>query len=350
MADCTMTEYKVTNLAGTPTDYSDPDNWAHLPEHADKDVDTIFIYPTVYANAAPDAPAIVPVDDPLLRAGVQNYYSQGPQVFEDLTNLYVPYYRQSNLAALVRLKPEEVIPFQLREQRTDVYAALDYYFEHYNQGRPFILAGHSQGSIMLKIAFRDYFLEHASDLKRMVAAYVLGFSITTDDLAANPALKFAGRADDTGVIVSWNTEGPESRNEHSCVVLKNAIAINPLNWKRDDSYAPASENLGDRIPVYDRTRLRAVDFQEHHPGLADARLNVERGVVVCSTLPDWYIRPVRPGAKNLFGPASLHLLDYPAYWNNIRENVQTRIKAYFSEKERPSSDRPAADLKKGGGR
>ena len=40
----------------------------------------------------------------------------------------------------------------------------------------------------------------------------------------------------------------------------------------------------------------------------------------------------------------------PAYWNNIRENVQTRIKAYFSEKERPSSDRPAADLKKGGGR
>ena len=68
--------------------------------------------------------------------------------------------------------------FQLREQRTDVYAALDYYFEYYNQGRPFILAGHSQGSLMLKIALRDYFKEHTDYLERMIAAYVIGFSIT----------------------------------------------------------------------------------------------------------------------------------------------------------------------------
>ena len=74
MADCTMTEYKVTNLAGTPTDYSDPDNWAHLPENAEKDVDTIFFYPTVYVNPDPKAPAIVPVDDPILRFGVRNVF------------------------------------------------------------------------------------------------------------------------------------------------------------------------------------------------------------------------------------------------------------------------------------
>ena len=43
----------------------------------------------------------------------------------------------------------------------------------------------------------------------MVAAYVIGFSITADDLKINPALKFAEGEYDTGVIVSWNTEGPE---------------------------------------------------------------------------------------------------------------------------------------------
>jgi hypothetical protein len=100
--------------------------------------------------------------------------------------------------------------YQYQEQRTDVYAALDYYFEHYNQGRPFILAGHSQGSMILKIALQDYFLEHGEYLERMVAAYVLGYSITTDNLKANPSLRFAEGADDTGVIVSWNIEGPES--------------------------------------------------------------------------------------------------------------------------------------------
>ena len=70
------------------------------------------------------------------------------------------------------------------------------------------------------------------------------------DLAANPALKFAEGADDTGVIVSWNTEGPGNKYEESSVVKPGAIAINPLNWKRDDTYAPASENLGARQPAH----------------------------------------------------------------------------------------------------
>ena len=123
-----MENYKVTDLVGTPTDYSDKNNWAHLPENVVKDVDTIFFYPTVYVNPAPGAPAIAPVDDPILRFGVKNNYGQAPLLFEDITNLYEPYYRQSNLAALAGIKPEELFPFQYHEQRTDVYAALDYYF------------------------------------------------------------------------------------------------------------------------------------------------------------------------------------------------------------------------------
>lgn len=102
---------------------------------------------------------------------------------------------------------------------------------------------------MLKIALRDYFKEHTDYLERMIAAYVIGFSITTDDLEVNPALKFAEGEDDTGVIVSYNLDGPENKNEENAVVLENAISINPLNWKRDDTYASASENKGDRIPI-----------------------------------------------------------------------------------------------------
>ena len=324
-------KYRVKNLVGIPTDYSDKNNWAHLPEKPDKEVDTFFVYQTVYINPAPDAPAIVPVDDPMLRAGVMNNYRQVPQLFEDLTNLYEPYYRQSNLLAMFGKTPEEFAAFQCREQRTDLYAALDYFFEHYNQGRPFILAGHSQGSVMLKIALRDYFLEHADYLERMVASYVLGFSVTPDDLAANPALKFAEGADDTGVIVSWNTEGPENKNEYNCVVTKNSLAINPLNWKRDDTYAPASENLGSRIPVTNERGI-TVDFQVDRPGLLDAQLDLERGVVVCTTKSDKYIRMPSPQMRNPFGPASLHLLDYTGYWDNIRENVQTRINAFLKGK------------------
>ena len=202
----------------------------------------------------------------MLRATVINHYPQAPFLFEDLTNLYEPYYRQSNLCALEGKGPEELMAFQFGEQRTDIYAALDYFFEHYNQGRP----------IMLKIALLDYFMEHTEYLERMVAAYVIGFSITTYDFKINPALKFAEGADDTGVIVSWNTEGPGNKNEKNAVVLENAISINPLNWKRDDTYAPASENLGDHIPIMKPGTLEALGFDEHKPGLADAQIDLER--------------------------------------------------------------------------
>ena len=212
--------YKVMNLVGVPTDYSDKNNWAYLPENTDHAVDTFFIYPTLYINPEPDAPAIVPVEDPMFRDDVKDFYLDIPVIFEDMTNLYEPFYRQSNLCAYVGMTPEEILEFQLREQRTDIYAALDYFFENYNDGRPFILAGHSQGSLMLKIALCDYFKEHTEYMERMVAAYMIGFSFTSDDLNINPALKFAEGADDTGVIVSWNTEGPENKNKKMHLLLK----------------------------------------------------------------------------------------------------------------------------------
>lgn len=59
-------------------------------------------------------------------------------------------------------------------------------------------------------------------------------------------LKFATGECDTGVIVAWNTEGPRNveTNAHNLVVLPKTRSINPLNWKLDETYAPASLNLG----------------------------------------------------------------------------------------------------------
>ena len=322
------TGYHVSDLIGTPTDYSDAANWAHLPENADKPVDTFFIYPTVYINPAEDAPDIVPIDDELMRQGVASNYEKQPALFEDLTNLYEPYYRQTNLASIIGKDGKEFMEFQYQEQRTDVYAALDYYFEHYNQGKPYILAGHSQGSMMLKIALIDYFKEHTELLDRMVACYAIGYSITTEDLQANPALKFAEGASDTGVIVSWNTEGPENDGQANAVVQKNAISINPITWTLDEERADASQNLGSHIPTTDAEGNTT--FTDEVPGVADAAVNKERGVVICTTLSDSYISVGALGedVENPFGPASLHNMDYAAYWENIRENVKTRIGAY----------------------
>ena len=161
--------YRITNLVGTPIDYADEHNWAHLPANAEKEVDTFFVYPTLYIDPSPEAPALADVDDVVFRSAVKSHYQEAPLVFEESTNVYEPYYRQSNLFAIAGKSTEESMAFQRHEQRTDLYAALDYYFEHYNQGRPFILAGHSQGSMMLKIILTDYLQAHPDYLERMVA-------------------------------------------------------------------------------------------------------------------------------------------------------------------------------------
>ncbi len=311
-------------LVGKASDYSDPKNWASLPEKTDKKADTIYIYPTAYINTAKGAPEIVPIEDETMRKGALGNIELNCGVFTESTNLYVPFYRQSNLSAIVGLSADELLKFQMREQRTDVYAALDYYFTHYNNGRPFILAGHSQGSMMLKIVLREYMQEHPDYYARMIAAYVLGYSITNEDMLINPALRFAEGERDTGVIVSWNTEGP-GNGDNFCV-LPGALAINPLNWKRDATPATTAENKGSRIIVNSTVN----DVDDLIPGIADATLDVKRGVVICSNGNLPYIKVDNLGVSAIFGNKSYHNGDYLFYYYNLKDNVKVRTDAWFA--------------------
>ena len=315
----------IAPLTGTPSDYSDPDNWASLPQEPDKKADTVYLYATAYISSAKDAPEIVPIEDETMRKGALGNVELNCGVFSDSTNVYVPFYRQSNLSAIAGLSGDELLAFQMREQRTDVYAALDYYFEHYNNGRPFILAGHSQGSVMLKIVLREYMRAHPEYYERMIAAYALGYSITNEDLSVNSNLRFAEGADDTGVIVSWNTEGPG--NWGNFCVLPGALAINPINWKRDATYAPAAENKGSRIIVNSSSN----EVDDRIPGVADAQINSLRGTVICSNVNLPYIKVDNLGIPAVFGNKSYHNGDYLFYYYNIMENVAVRTAAWFAE-------------------
>ena len=160
----------------------------------------------------------------------------------------------------------------------------------------------------------------------MVAAYVIGFSITKEDLAACPYLKFASGENDTGVIVSWNTEGPKNAEENAqnVVVLPNGISINPLNWKLDETYAPASETLGSLVHNEKTGELEIADIG------ADAQVNPARGVVVTNAKAEKHSEELIAIAAEFFGPDGRHANDYTFYYNNIKDNVAKRIATYLS--------------------
>ena len=184
-------------------------------------------------------------------------------------------------------------------------------------GKPFILAGHSQAEQILTWLLADYRKAHPQRYKKMTAAYVVGYSATEDFLQKVDHLNFAESLDDTGVMISWNTEGPGNANQHNAVVAEGAISIPPLNWKRDHTYAPASENLAS--PTAEGVLAE---------GCADAQVNSAHGVVIRSTA-DPVICALPALADALFGPESYHNFDYGFYYKSLQQNAAQRIAAFF---------------------
>ncbi|MCR4658242.1 MAG: DUF3089 domain-containing protein [Lachnospiraceae bacterium] len=305
-------------------DYSKEDNWIQIPE-IEKEADTFYICGTAYLVADPAAPPVCDIADPETRKGMEKKLNSNKGIFEEETNVFAPFYSQASVYALADLDGDEAAELLAGKPVEDIYAALDFYFENYNGGRPFILAGYSQGSMILRIILKDYMKEHPEYYERMIAAYAIGYSITEDDLRECPYLKFAQGADDTGVIVSYNTEG--EGNGDSRLILDGAISINPINWKRDETYAPASENLGTKITdAYGTEGIAS-------PGIADARVDTERGVVICTNTVYPYIDTVNGLGleKQAFGEKSFHGNDCFFYFENLKQNVGVRVESYLTE-------------------
>ncbi|MBQ3745453.1 MAG: DUF3089 domain-containing protein [Prevotella sp.] len=308
----------------TAIDYSDKVNWLSYPEIT-KDVDAIYIYSTSYTDMSFEdgASNYVPIDNPEMILLALGEYETNATVFEESCNVFVPWYRQAGMkyANEVAKKTGNIDAALAGLSYTDIKAALDYYFENCNNGRPFIIAGHSQGSAMVRYVLKNYFKEHQDYYQRMVAAYPIGFSITKDDLEAYPYLKFATGESDTGVIITYNTEGPKNveENARNVVVLPGAISINPLNWKLDETYASASENKGSLVNNKETGAREFVDLG------VDAQINLACGVIVTNTTA-----PVTEGAE-FFGPASFHENDYSFFYKNLQENVAKRVAAYMAK-------------------
>ena len=306
---------KKTAVSGT--NYADSSNWLTLPSETKFAADVIYFYPTTYNPESEDSPDICAIDNRSMREGAVASFARQATAFETVADIYAPFYRQINASVLAGMTQPEMIEAESGSPKEDVFAAMDYYFEHYNNGRPYILAGHSQGAMMIYIILQDYMKENPEYYENMVAAYMLGNAPTKDWLAANSHVKFAQGADDTGVLISWNSEGPGNDGKYNMVVPEGSVAINPLNWKTDGTPAGVEENAGSFVNG------------EIVEGIADARVNVERGALIVESVdPALYAIPKMGEA--LFGPESYHSWDFMFFYMNIRENAMLRLERFLS--------------------
>ena len=236
-------------------------------------------------------------------------------IYDAQARFFAPYYRQLTLNAYT-LDEAERLAYQDAAWQ-DVQDAFAYYLEHENNGRPFLIAGFSQGAELGLRLLKQYGGDAAFQ-EQLVAAYLIGWRVTAEDLAACPSLKMAQGEEDTGVIICFECEA-ESVTD-TLVVPEGTFtyAINPLNWKTDSTPAAKEENLGFVYPGYDGSILEEI------PQLCGAYLDPQRGTLkVTDIQPSEY-----PPVLDIFPEGSYHIYDYEFFYRNLQQNVSVRIQAY----------------------
>ena len=304
-----------TPTASTSVDYSQAAHWLSLPATIYK-ADVFYLYPTTSWTKNNSTSMICAIDDSLMMAGASQAYSRQATAFDTTANVYSPYYRQDNSSPDNRLNVIAGIP------TTDATAAFDYYIKHFNQGRPFILAGHSQGANIVCNILSGYLKANPKVYSRMIAAYVIGGPVTQAFLQANPHLKFATGPDDLGVIISYNTEANDFTGVNPVLYGEVGLVINPITWTRDETLADTTQGLGSLFPNKTGVWVKI-------PQYADARVDTVKGILICTTADESRLAII--DSLSGFPKGVYHSFDYPFYYYNIRQNAANRIQKFLNK-------------------
>ena len=317
LASCKSTyntrSFESTAVPAAP-DYSNQKYWAVLPgqypeelkeivtTELEKDTDVFFVYPTLFTDKK----------DPLWNADInrtdlrEEVIKQSVKfqasAFAKAGNLYVPFYRQSHYKIYVP-------PFDKQEEGSrmiayqDVKAAFEYYLEHYNQGRPIIIASHSQGSIMCGMLLQEFF-DGTPLQKQLVAAYVPGVKYQDDKFKS---LKKMEDPLATGGYVSWNTY---KRNNYPPTYdkwYKGATTTNPITWDKATTTS-FDQHLG----------VLNADGKIYPNAL---RLQLVDGLI-------WSSVPKIPKRFFLSFVKNYHFADINLFWKDIEQNAVLRAEAW----------------------
>ena len=263
-------------------------------------------------------------------------------VFNGCCRLFAPRYRQATF--YVFLGPDEHGRRALEVAYADVRRAFDHYLEHHNDGRPFILASHSQGTLHAIRLLEDRIA--GSDLQeRLVAAYLAGFALPRDKLETSlRALPLCAHADSVGCLVAWDTYGDSGGPQHRFDKAehfyrradggywegragKPVACVNPLSWSLGSELAGAELHAG---ATY--LELPGIGNLSPRPRLAPLLRN--DFTAGCGGDGYLYISTPSSAAFQLgkMPGENYHNHDYGLFYKNVRDNAMQRV-ASFSRQD-----------------
>jgi hypothetical protein len=278
-----------------------------------------FVHPTSYLGSEHWN---APVDDRQAQARARLFLKGLASPFTDAGEIWAPRYRQAAIGAFLSHSTDAQKALDLAYG--DVSQAFDEFLAHVPPGTPIVLAGHSQGALLVDELLRRRIA--GTPLRARIAmAYPIGWPLSVSHDLPALGLPACQSADEAGCIVTWSSFAEPAdpgmlleRYSHSAGYDGQArghaglLCVNPLTGTANGS-APASANLGTLVPDADLSSGELV------PGLVSARCG-PRGLLLIANPPD--LGPyVLPGNN-------YHVYDIPLFWENLRLDVARRMRTW----------------------
>jgi len=168
----------------------------------DPPIDCFYVYPTVSNDAGMNSD-LLPGREERLTAETQ--FAR----FASVCRTFAPVYRQMTTSSVVAYAAgADVTPNALIAYR-DVLAAWRNYIRTRNQGRPFVLIGHSQGSLMLGLLIAREIEKDPARARRMLLAIIPGYNVLVPQgrLVGGTfkATPLCSREGQTHCVMSWTS-------------------------------------------------------------------------------------------------------------------------------------------------
>jgi Protein of unknown function (DUF3089) len=281
-----------------------------------------FIHPTSYLDKSHWN---APLEDPVSQDRARLFLRGMASPFAPVGEIWAPRYRQAAIGAFLTSKPEGEQALNAAYQ--DVLLAFDSFMTKVQKDRPIILAGHSQGGLHLTHLLKDR-IAGKPIAKRIVAAYVVGWPVSSTNDVAAMGLPLCTSLETTGCLMSWQSYAEPADYQAILDVYDTTtgfdgnsragsplVCTNPLNGG-EAAEALAEANLGTLKPSDD------LKSGELIAGAVPARCD-ERGFLLIGDPPK--LGPyVLPGNN-------YHVYDYPLFWANVRADVMQRLEKFLAQ-------------------
>lgn len=300
----------------TAIDYADTTYWYAFGD-TDKPADVFYVYPTISTISFADNDSSWFAD--ITQAEVREE-ANGNQRFNkmlyDEYNFYAPYYRQMIFESYNQ--PDSILRENVAFAAQDVKDAFQYYMEHGNQGRPFFLVGHSQGSQVLIELLKNGMTDEQRQL--MVAAYCIGYHVTTEELAQYPE-RLAPAVDslETGKLIVFNSATDTAAL--ASVSRGDVVGVNPTVWSAIADTIPAEYQLG--MAKYNEARDSVLIVP------CVTKTYLFQHTTICPDLdPDMVFIPAY---EHMFPHGNLHFADSWLFAGNVKQNMACRLRHFESK-------------------